>query len=243
MEDAPWLPIVASVCSAVFTLAGVFTIRRYEHWALRNANYFASFAAGVLVSVSFLHIVPKAFGLSPSAPVFVLIGYFSLHLFTHFLTAFVCNRRATKDFALGVVPMIGIGIHSFVDGIIYNVTYTVSAFTGLLASIGMVLHEFPEGILTYVLLRKGGFHERAALWIAIFAAALTTPLGTLTSFPIIRQIGPQELAMLLALSAGALIYVGATHLLPTAEREPSRYNLLALAAGVLLAFGIVAFHG
>ena len=47
---------------------------------------------------------------------------------------------------------------------------------------------------------------------------------------------------LLALSAGALIYVGASHLLPTAEREPRRYNLLALGAGILVALGIIAMH-
>jgi len=106
----------------------------------------------------------------------------------------------------------------------------------------MVLHEFPEGIFTYVLLRKGGFREQAALWAALFAAALTTPLGTLISFPVVSRIDEPILAALLALSAGALIYVGASHLLPTAEREPRRYNLLALGAGVLVAFGIIATH-
>ena len=45
---------------------------------------------------------------------------------------------------------------SFIDGIVYTVTFSVSALTGVLVSIGMVLHEFPEGIFTYVLLRKGG---------------------------------------------------------------------------------------
>jgi zinc transporter ZupT len=47
---------------------------------------------------------------------------------------------------------------------------------------------------------------------------------------------------MLALSAGALIYVGATHLLPRAEMEPKRFTLVALAAGVLTAIGIVLGH-
>jgi len=242
MEQTWWLPFLASLCAAMVTITGIVAIRRYEDWALRNASYFACFAAGVLVSVSFLHIVPRALALSPSAPIFILAGYLFMHLFNRFITAFVCDRPATKDYALGIVPMLGIGIHSFVDGIVYSVTFSVSAFMGILVSIGMVLHEFPEGIFTYVLLRKGGFQERAALWAAVFAAALTTPLGTLISFPVISRIDQPVLAALLALSAGALIYVGASHLLPTAEREPRRYNLLALGAGVLVAFGIIATH-
>jgi zinc and cadmium transporter len=243
MEQTWWLPFLASLCAAAVTITGIIAIRRYEDWALRNASYFACFAAGVLVSVSFLHIVPKALALSPSAPLFILVGYLSMHLFNRFVTAFVCDRPATEDYALGLVPTLGIGIHSFIDGIVYSVTFSVSAFMGILVSIGMVLHEFPEGIFTYVLLRKGGFQERPALWAAVFAAALTTPLGTLISFPIISRIDRPVLAALLALSAGALIYVGASHLLPTAEREPRRYNLLALGAGVLVAFGIIATHG
>jgi zinc transporter ZupT len=59
--------------------------------------------------------------------------------------------------------MMGIALHSFIDGIIYSVTFSVSALTGALAAIGMVLHEFPEGIFTYVLLLQGGFHKRKAL--------------------------------------------------------------------------------
>jgi zinc transporter ZupT len=52
-----------------------------------------------------------------------------------------------------------------------------------------------------------------------------------------------ELAALLAISAGALIYVGTSHLMPTAEREPRRYSLVALGSGVLIAVGIIAKHG
>ena len=44
---------------------------------------------------------------------------------------------------------------------------------------------------------------------------------------------------LLAFSAGTLVYVGATHLLPRAEREPRRYSLIALVVGVLVAIGII----
>jgi len=242
MAQAFWPPLIASLCAALVTVTGIIAIRRYEDWALRNASYFACFAAGILVSVSSLHIVPKALALSSSAPIFILVGYLFMHLFNRFVTAFVCDRLATEDYALGLVPTLGIGIHSFIDGIVYSVTFSVSAFMGTLVSIGMVLHEFPEGIFTYVLLRKGGFQERASLWAAVFAAALTTPLGTLISFPVISRIDQPVLAVLLALSAGALIYVGASHLLPTAEREPRRYNLLALGAGVLVAFGIIATH-
>jgi zinc and cadmium transporter len=75
--------------------------------------------------------------------------------------------------------------------------------------------------------------------VAFLAAAATTPLGMMISYPVIREIASRTLGMLLSLSADALVYVGATHLLPRAEQEHKRYSLVALAGGVLVAAIIV----
>lgn len=158
-----------------------------------------------------------------------------------FLTAYVCDKN--PEFAIGLVPLLGIGFHSFLDGVVYSITFSASIFTGMLAAIGMVLHEFPEGIITYLLLLRGGGSSRQALWLAFLAAAVSTPLGTLLSYPMISRIDPSLLGALLSVSAGALIYVGATHLLPQAERESAKYSLVALAAGILVAAGIIVSNG
>ena len=133
-----------------------------------------------------------------------------MHLFNRFVTAFVCERGPNPDYGIGLVPMIG-----------------------------MVLHEFPEGIITYLLLLRGGFSDKIALILAVIAASLTTPLGMLVSWPYISQIDKLLLGALLSLSAGALVYVGATHLLPQTEKEHRKYSLCALGAGILVAVLIV----
>jgi zinc transporter ZupT len=135
--------------------------------------------------------------------------------------------------------MVGIGFHSFLDGVIYSVTFNVSIFTGVLAAIGMVLHEFPEGIVTFLLLERGGFSKKRSAIYAFLAAAISTPLGTLVSYPFIDDIATPTLGVLLAVSAGALVYVGASHLLPEVEKENRRYSMISLAVGVLVAVFIV----
>jgi ZIP family zinc transporter len=178
--------------------------------------------------------------MNPQASVYLLAGFFGLHLFNRFITAFVCEQAPDKaEYGLGLVPTMGIGFHSFIDGFVYSIAFTVSIFTGLLATAGMVLHEFPEGIITYLLLIRGRFRERSALALAFLAAALSTPLGMLVSYPLISQIDRSMLGALLALSAGALVYTGATHLLPQAEQENKQYSLVALAGGILVAVMIV----
>ena len=240
MENTLWTALTTSVLAALITSLGIYTIRRFAVWGHRNTTYFMCFASGVLISASFLHIIPKSFSMSPQAPAWLLVGFMGLHVFNRFVTAFVCERDPErKEAAVGIVPMLGIGLHSFIDGFIYSITFTVSILTGFLATIGMVLHEFPEGIITYLLLVRGGFTERSAMILAFLAAAATTPLGMLVSYPLVSAIGADTLGALLALSAGALVYVGATHLLPRAEQEHKKYSLCALAGGVLVAVIIV----
>lgn len=239
MENTFWTALGASLLAALVTAVGIYTIRHFEAWGRKYSIYFVCFAAGVLISVSFLHIIPKSFQMNAHAPVYLLSGFLLLHLFNRFITAFVCERGPNPTYGIGLVPMIGIGFHSFIDGVVYSITFTVSIFTGLLAATGMVLHEFPEGIITYLLLLRGGFSERSSWILAVLAASLSTPLGMLVSWPYISQINKSLLGALLSLSAGALVYVGGTHLLPQAEKEHRKYSLCALGAGILVAVLIV----
>jgi len=190
-----------------------------------------------------MHIVPKSFEMNKYSPIYLLAGFLSLHLFNRFLNSYVCVEKKSKDYKFGIIPAVGIGFHSFIDGVIYSVTFSVSIFTGVLAAIGMVLHEFPEGIVTFLLLTKSGFNKRRSSIYAFLAAAITTPLGALISWPFISRLSPPVLGILLSLSAGALVYVGATHLLPEVEEEPKRFSLIALAAGIAIAIIIIISQG
>ncbi len=239
MEANFWIALLASLTAAAVTTAGIIAIRRYEAWARQNTTYFACFAAGVLIAVSFLNIAPKSFGMNPNAPLYLFTGYMLMHVFNRFITAYVCDKPETAEYALGLVPLIGIGLHSFIDGVVYSISFTVSMLTGALVAVGMVLHEFPEGIVTYTLLLRSGFSGRRSFLLAFLSAAITTPAGTLVSFPFISRVDAPLLGAMLALSAGALIYVGATHLLPRAELEPRKFSLAALAAGIAVALGII----
>jgi zinc and cadmium transporter len=231
--------LVASTLACAVTTGGIYIIKRYEQWGSEHVAYFMSFAAGVLISVSFIHIIPRSFEMNDSAPSFLLLGFLGLYLTNRFLNSYICHEYQQTNLALGLIPMLGIGLHSFLDGVIYSVTFEVSFFTGVLAAVGMVLHEFPEGIVTFLLLDRSGFSTKQSTLFAFLAAAVSTPLGALVSYPSVAQIGQSTLGILLAISAGALVYVGASHLLPAVEKENKRYTLIALLIGVLVAAIIV----
>ena len=235
--------MLASLLACAVTTIGIYVISKYEQWGREHSACFMCFAAGVLISVSFMHIIPKSFRMNSAAPIFLLAGFLAIHLFNRFLSLYICHKYKRADYAVGIIPMLGIGFHSFIDGVIYSVAFNVSVFTGVLAAVGLILHEFPEGIVTFVLLERGGFGRRKSAIYAFLAAALSTPLGTLVSYPLINTIRQSTLGTLLAISAGTLVYVGASHLLPAVERENKRYSVLLLAAGVLVAVVIIMSKG
>lgn len=238
-----WAVLLASLLACLVTSIGIYVIFKYEQWGNKNIAYFISFAAGVLISVSFIHIIPKSFSMNQNAPVYLLLGFMGMYLINRFINIMVCHDRNCDNLAIGVIPMIGIGLHSFIDGVIYSVTFNVSIFTGVLTAIGMVLHEFPEGIVTFLLLERAGFSHKKSILFAFLAAALSTPIGTLVSFPFIQSISSSSLGILLAVSAGALVYVGATHLLPAVEKEAKKYTIFSLMAGIAIAVLIVLSKG
>ena len=235
--------ILASFLACLVTTTGIYIISKYEEWGNRNAAYFMSFAAGVLISVSFLHIIPKSLSMSSNAPIYLLVGFLALYAVNRYMNSYVCDERECEDLSIGIIPMLGIGFHSFIDGIIYSVTFNVSIFTGTLAAVGMVLHEFPEGVVTFLLLERAGIERQKAIVYAFLAAALSTPLGALVSYPFIHNINQSVLSILLAVSAGILVYVGASHLLPAVEKENQRYTIITLGVGIIVAFLIVLSKG
>ncbi len=101
MENTFWTAMGASSLAAIVTTIGIYVIRRFEDWRRKNTIYFICFAAGVLISVLFLHIIPKAFSMNANASIYLFSGYISLHLFNRFINVFVCDKNTDNEPLLG----------------------------------------------------------------------------------------------------------------------------------------------
>jgi len=178
---------------------------------------------------------PKAISLNSYAGFAALAGF----IFMYFSNKVIRNWTGQKDAAFGITAVEGIGIHSFVDGLIYSITFSVSIITGIISVIGLVIHEFAEGVITYSVLIKGGFSKNKAFTYSILVAALTTPIGALIAYPLINRVNVSVLGMMLGFVTGVLIYISAAHLLPEAREYEKKHSTWAFIAGVLLAITMV----
>jgi len=238
-----WAPILAACLSAAVTTIGIVVIGRFQYWAKRNSVHFKSFAAGMLLAVSILHLLPRAFSLSEHPSYFILAAFVAVYLVDHLLGGPGRDSAGRQRRLSGLIPLIAIGFHSLLDGVIYSVTFSFDTFTGFLAATGMILHEFPEGIITFVLVSQAGYSKGRSFVLAFLAAALSTPAGALISYPLVSGIDELVLGRLLAMASGALLFVGTAHLLPEVKKEGNAGSLAALAGGIALAVLLILIKG
>src|SRR6201998_3627089 len=72
------------VAGAGNLLGGYFVVRR--DWPRRFLQYFLALGAGYMLAVAFVEVIPESVRLAgENALLFVLIGYFLVHLFEHTL--------------------------------------------------------------------------------------------------------------------------------------------------------------
>lgn len=242
------VPISFGLIAAFFTTIGLVAVAQRSAWSERNANHFGLAAAGMLVTLTLMHIMPEAFELSANASTLIFggfIGGFTLH---YAIEAMFAGPDPSPDSppvpmsqlaSRSITPLLAVAIHSFIDGVIYAITFTNSQQAGLYAAISLILHEFPEGVIAFAILRRNGVSNRWAFFFAFLAAAVTTPLGVLLSGPFVYNLGDTMSGNLFAISAGLLLFVATGPLMaPLHESRPRRSHLWALGAGVFVALCI-----
>ena len=126
--------------------------------------------------------------------------------------------------------MIGIAAESLIDGLAIAVGFRVAPALGLLIALAVFAHELPRGLTTTVIMQKAGY-SRAKVWAALAVDAGFAPLGVL----LFGLIPTSAFDLLVGITAGVFLYVGASDLLPEAHRcFNSRVVLATLAGGGLI---------
>jgi len=228
-------PLAFGLIAAFVTSVGLILVATRGDWSQRHSGLFALAAAGMLLTLTLLHIAPEAFALTKRAPEMLLIGFLGGLFISFLIRAIFPDSGGPGSKSEAYTPLMAIAIHSFIDGVIYAVTFAVSFEAGVFASLSLILHEFPEGVIAFAILRRYGYSNRGAFIGAFLAAAITTPLGVLVAVPFVEAMGPSVVGALFALSAGLLLYVATGPLMAPMRDEPPFRGVAALFAGVAVA--------
>jgi len=217
------------------TFAGIFLVVKKEKWVRNNLIYLLSFSAGILLSFSFIHLLPEAIKETNSAYLWTLISFLAFYVIEHLLSIHDCQKEKDcpphQTFTL--VSWIGLLIHSTIDGVVIGAGFEVSQALGIISTLAVLLHELPEGISTMSVMLYGGFSTKKAVTQSSWVA-LATPLGALATFFLLRSVGSELIGILLAIAAGSFLYVAASDLIPEIHKKSRWGNILLTLLGVLI---------
>ena len=263
----------SSILAGVATLAGTGLILYKYKWARHNSIHLMSFAAGVMLSLAFLHLIPEAIHIaceevehieeteqagkiheneaehdSKVVLIIVLLGFAAFHALESIVLVHprhdVEIEAPHKHGSLSILAITGLTAHSIIDGVIIAVGFKASSQIGIMTTMAVVLHEAPEGMVTTSILLHDTMERAKIFWFSLLVAAVT-PAGAVVSYFALSEASENVLWILLAFAAGSFIYIAAADLIPETHREEKRLNTVVLIASmaVLYIMGLLLGHG
>lgn len=221
-----------AVAAAIANVLGAAAVTARARASIAVLEALIAFSAGFMIAVATTSILPEAIARGgETAAVVALAGYVLVHVTQHSLSRHFHFGEETHAVtgAVGVSALVGLLLHTFVDGVAIASGFGVSHALGVLVFLAILLHKFPEGLAISSLFLAAGASRRRALLAAV-ALGVATIAGTLVTdaVPLLGRYG-------LALSAGVTLYVGASNLVPEFQAK-SGWRLQACFLGGCAAF-------
>lgn len=240
------IAILASVfIVSIISLIGIFSLMLREALLKRILFILIAFAAGALLGVAFMDLIPEAMKKSPGANVFgyVLFGILSFFVLERFIFWRHCHDGKCDVHTFSYLNLIGDGIHNFIDGMVIAAAFLTDFALGIVTTLAIILHEIPQEIGDFGILIYGGFSKFKAL-LYNFLSSLTAFIGAISTYFFYSYI-ENSITVLLALAAGGFVYIATADLMPELQKEvdfkKSVVQLLSLIASMLLVWALVLF--
>jgi ZIP family zinc transporter/zinc and cadmium transporter len=216
------------ISAAVANIIGALAVTSGARWSVRAFDRILAFAAGFILSVAFMDLIPEAITRGGrTAALAALIAYLAVHLTQHTIGRHFHFGEETHEVSplVSRSALIGLMLHTFVDGVAVASGLLVSPEVGTLVFLGVLLHKFPEGLAISSLFLASGSSKGAAV-MAAGALGTATLVGVLVTdlFTGLQTYG-------LAISAGVTVYVGASNLVPELQSRGGWGTPLSFVAG------------
>lgn len=217
-EATIWHVIVFSLLGGVFSLAGGLLLLQKRSWTDALTRVATPFAAGSLLGAVFFDLLAEGFEISTTDTVLysVLAGivfFFCLERATHWFHHHHDEDKHTHQKKSPLLIVLGDTFHNALDGVVIGSAFLVSVPAGIVTAIAVAAHEIPQEIGDFgVLLSKGMRAKKVAL-VNFLSACSSVILAVITY--LIGDADKLPLGILLGLSAGFLLYIAMSDLMPT----------------------------
>lgn len=197
-----------------------------------------SFAAGVMLSISFLELIPHSIALSSiwvcvigvmaGAGVMYLLDKVIPHIHQDFSQEHGRNLNKTATFLF-----VGMFLHNFPEGMAIAIGAVSDLKVSLAIAVAIAIHHIPEGICTSTpYYRMTG--KRLKSFLLSSSTAIPTLAGFLFAHYLYQSIPVWVVGAIIAATAGLMIYISSDELIPSSCRQHTNHStIFSLMLGIL----------
>lgn len=240
MAQIYFYSIISVVIISLISFIGVFALAISKEKLQKLIIFLVSLSAGTLLGDSFLHLIPEAVNNNKNNItiwLWILIGILAFFILEKIIHWRHCHLATTQNHPhpVGLMNIIGDGLHNFIDGMIIASSFLISPQIGLATTLAIITHEIPQEIGDFGILLHAGYSKAKALLLN-FASACCAILGTLLAL-IIGMQADNFSTFIIPFTAGGFIYIATADLIPELKKDTSlKKSLLQL---LMIILGIV----
>ena len=222
------------IAGSVDLLAGWLTLRGWaDHLQPR---YVIAFAAGVLLSATFFHVLPDV-NWDTDAP-FLALGFVTFYVLEKLMMIHACGEEECGAHQVGPIAVVGMAIDNVTDGAGIVAGYQINPWLGWMITLAVILHEIPQGMASVFIMRNARW-SRSRMLLTLALAGGLYPVGALVAGLI--PAGFQQ--KILAFVAGDFIYLAAGDLLPQAHQRFNWKVILMVLIGMACMYALKFLEG
>lgn len=198
-----------------------------------------AFAGGVMLSISFLELIPESIRLSSITICVIGISLgaaimFSLDkLIPHIHPELCSPEQGSKLKKTATYLLIGIFLHNIPEGMAIALGEVSTNVSVYVIAIAIAIHNIPEGICT----SAPYFHstkKRLKSFLLSSSTAIPILVGFLTASILYNYISNEMIGLIVGATAGLMIYITSDEIIPTSCRKITDHTtIFSLMVGIL----------
>lgn len=243
-----WQGLLATIFTYSVTVLGASLVFFFKSVNQRLMDVMMGFAAGVMIAASYWSLLSPAieiselFGKNPAfhASLGFACGGLFIVLSDMLLTGRKCCKKEKRKWLRCILVTTAMTMHNIPEGLAVGVAFGCAAIEGGMAplmgavmlAVGIGLQNFPEGTCVAMPLRREGLSRWKSFLIGQFSGFVEPVAGVIgVLFALKVQI---ILPLVLSFSAGAMISVVCSELIPESFRDNKNLATLGVMAGFIV---------
>ncbi|MFO7760950.1 MAG: ZIP family metal transporter [Thermodesulfobacteriota bacterium] len=196
------------------------------------------FAAGVMLAISFLELIPESieFSSEPVCILAILTGAFLMYgldrIIPHIHPRLCAQEQGCNLERTSVYLILGMFLHNFPEGMAVAVGTVTDMNVSLAIALAISIHGIPEGICT-----SAPFFHTSGKRLQSFLVSSTTAVpilaGYLLAKYLFKEVPLLVIGFIIGATAGLMIYITADELIPNSCTGENHQTIFSLLAGIV----------